>query len=339
MSVRFNDVEIQNPQLDNTLVMAKSQRILQPAGGGPVYVHDLSATLYLLELPFRGLRDAEKDALETFFETTVEGCRQRFLYLDHRGEPWLAHFAQDRLDFRCVDDEVASSGTFSSGGSDYPTTTREESVWNLDVELEAVYLPLSLDYHLNDVSAEWDSISCSPGVGHGYNALAAYEGARGSLLTIQQGGSGKYGQLKVDDLNYVAFYMVWHMNFDGLTMAAGDDFQSCWCSNRWRLDAKNEAGTFKYRVAIYVDSAWDFTDYLATPSGWVMIEILFVYPSYSGAGDFVGIFFVNGSQIKDCSGATPYGTKVSNYRLGICSGADANTYGLLKVDKSVVYGF
>ena len=145
MSVKFKsgvtEKYLQNPQRDNS----DGVKIFQAQGraaGGKLYVYNKGITVETVELSFTELRQAEKDGLEAFFKL-VKASLTQFEYTDHTGVTWNARFMNDELIFTEIDDLQASSGTFSpDGGSNYyPTTTRGDGFWAVDITLELEVIP------------------------------------------------------------------------------------------------------------------------------------------------------------------------------------------------------
>jgi len=139
MSVRFakgeTTVDLQNPVVGNALVTKKTQVGARDAGGGR-YTYDQGVDVKIMQLTWLALRESEKTALQSFFEDTADGMKESFTYTDHEGNDWTAYFDQAELEFVEVGDERASGGTFSSGGTSYPTTTRQNGVYRVQVGLE-----------------------------------------------------------------------------------------------------------------------------------------------------------------------------------------------------------
>jgi hypothetical protein len=129
---------IQNPQRSNRENRTARQALSRAADGTP-YVYSKGTARIVLEADFVALRDAEKDALQDFFDNSAEGMTYTFTLTDHEGNSWTARFLHDTLKWTQLDDQVASAGTFQvdgATGTAYPTTTREEPVWSVSVELE-----------------------------------------------------------------------------------------------------------------------------------------------------------------------------------------------------------
>jgi len=139
MSVRFakgaTTVDLQNPAVGNVLATRKTQVGARDAGGGR-YTYDQGVETKLMQLSWLALRESEKAALQSFFEDDADGMKESFTYTDHEGTSWTAYFDEPDLEFVAVGDQRASSGTFTSGGTSYPTTTREKAVYRVQVRLE-----------------------------------------------------------------------------------------------------------------------------------------------------------------------------------------------------------
>ena len=139
MSVRFTytttDCDLQNPVLGNTYERQKHHALGRTAGG-QLFRYAKGLDVKKIKLSWNGLRDDEKDALESFFYTTVSGPSTDFTFLDQGGTSWDARFLVDTLSFETVSDEKQSAGSFLVGVEAYPTTTREKPVWRVELEME-----------------------------------------------------------------------------------------------------------------------------------------------------------------------------------------------------------
>lgn len=137
MAVRFNAVVIQNPQRQNRYAIKKRQTTGRVAGG-ELFVYDKGVTTYELILEFNGLRDSEKDDLETFYDTTADGLENTFTYTDHEGGVWVARFLDTELIFVEIEDKWKQDDDFATGGATVPSTIRQEPFWNARIRLEVV---------------------------------------------------------------------------------------------------------------------------------------------------------------------------------------------------------
>jgi hypothetical protein len=139
MSVKFKlgsvTAWLQNPDLGDT-VRDKRHQALAARGDGKYYRYALAlGDAIERELHWDELRRSERDDLLSFFQNQAEGILNDFLFLDERGTWWSAHFLDTELEFATASDERATSGTFVSGGVDYPTTTRSGGTYSVTVRL------------------------------------------------------------------------------------------------------------------------------------------------------------------------------------------------------------
>ncbi len=146
MAVHFTlggtTINLQNPLLDNVISVEKLGAGNRSAGGTR-YWYSKGITLYTLKLSWRELREAEKRDLQDFFDNTADGPRLAFIYVDHRGYSWAAHFQDTMLEFTEVADrQRGAAGTFTpSDGVAYPTTDRYRGTWATDLILEVEEIP------------------------------------------------------------------------------------------------------------------------------------------------------------------------------------------------------
>jgi hypothetical protein len=126
---------VQNPLRDNLEDLSKRQALSRSVGGD-IYVYNKGTQRQKLTAIWNELRDSERDDLQDFFDSTVLGMVNTFTLTDHEGNVWTARFILPVLEWRQRADARASSGTFTSDGVDYPTTTRENPVWGITLELE-----------------------------------------------------------------------------------------------------------------------------------------------------------------------------------------------------------
>ena len=143
MSVTFakaaTTVKLQNPDVQNVLSIDKTQ-VVNRSAAGDRYRYDRGVDVRTMRLHWGELRESEKAALESFFDTTADGVMNAFTYTDHRGIAWDAYFVEPALAFTEVaDSQSGAAGTFQvdgATGAAYPTTTRTSGVWSVDVVLE-----------------------------------------------------------------------------------------------------------------------------------------------------------------------------------------------------------
>lgn len=135
MSVKFgSSTYIQNPDRQDELSYQDIHTIGRTASGN-VYVYRKGVVLKKYTLTWNELREKEKAALQSFFES-VNGPSTTFTFIDHFNVTWTARFLIDILNWKRIADESSSSGTFTVSGSTYPTTTRTNAVWSVTIELE-----------------------------------------------------------------------------------------------------------------------------------------------------------------------------------------------------------
>ena len=145
MSVRFSygetTVDVQNPDVQNTVALDKEQVVGRSVAGAR-YRYDRGVEVLTIRLSWSNLRDDEKVALLSFFETTVDGVMTAFTYTDHRGTAWSAQFVEPSLEFtERGDAQSGVAGTYQidgASGTAYPTTTRTLGVWATSFLLEVV---------------------------------------------------------------------------------------------------------------------------------------------------------------------------------------------------------
>lgn len=131
-------VTIQNPLRENKEIITKHQALGRSASG-LVYTYDKGLTLYKLSLEFDELRQLEKDRLTSFWETSVNGIMNQFVYTDHTGKLWNARFLTTELDWIEKDSELSASGSYGagySGAPTWPTTTCADGIWYIALEME-----------------------------------------------------------------------------------------------------------------------------------------------------------------------------------------------------------
>jgi len=142
MSVKFQlggtVFYLQNPDLANAPERRRMQVIRQGASGW-YFVYDKGHNTVIWTLRWSNLRESEKVALDDFFLSTVQGALNIFSFTDWRGNLKQVQFLQSSIEFTEVADaRVGAATTFSSGGVDYPTTTREKGVWATEIKLRII---------------------------------------------------------------------------------------------------------------------------------------------------------------------------------------------------------
>lgn len=132
-STTFN---IQNPVFSNLYKIKKFQALARTAGG-KIFAYDKGVTSYQLTLEFSDLRQSEKDDLESFFDSVVNGTLTDFEYTDHFGTVWSAKFLVTELSFEEVDNEGSRlSFPFISDGETYPSNRFVKGVYKVSFDLE-----------------------------------------------------------------------------------------------------------------------------------------------------------------------------------------------------------
>ena len=140
MSVKFentdkdNSFEMKNPSRQDVLSLDLGQVITWTADGQPL-AYELGTTRKRIRVRFDDVRDCDKDRVDAWFETEVEGAKTTFHYRDHEGTWWDARFLQSALEWTCLGDATASVGTYSVGSEIFPTTKREAAYWSVEVQL------------------------------------------------------------------------------------------------------------------------------------------------------------------------------------------------------------
>ena len=85
MSVTFTKdattVTLPDPTPASRIATAKAQALGLTADATR-YVYDKGGSTYSVELTFESLSDSEKDDLQSFFDTTVDGAKEMFTYTD-----------------------------------------------------------------------------------------------------------------------------------------------------------------------------------------------------------------------------------------------------------------
>lgn len=139
MSVRFgDDLEIQNPIFGNQSPN-KRPHSLGRSAGGQLFRYSKGVQYKRLRMNWTDLRETEMLALDAFFDS-MNGPTTAFEFEDHYGTVFSSVcFTVDELPWVTVDDQVEGDpSTFTVGESEceYPTTTRKEPVYSLELELE-----------------------------------------------------------------------------------------------------------------------------------------------------------------------------------------------------------
>lgn len=98
MSVTFQSgqtqVTLRDPEFMNAEVASPRQAFGRTASG-VVYVYDKGVEVRTMSLEFRYLDNDEKEDLEDFHRTAVEGAYSTFSFTDHRSRTWTARFVRD----------------------------------------------------------------------------------------------------------------------------------------------------------------------------------------------------------------------------------------------------
>ena len=128
-------ISLQNPKRSNAYNLKKHQAMGRTASGN-LYTYDKGVDIKKLVLEFEELRQSEKDNLESFYNTTVDGIMNTFSLADHQGNTWTARFLNTELEFEEIDNVGKTGTTFISGGISYPSTTWDEGIYNTKIELE-----------------------------------------------------------------------------------------------------------------------------------------------------------------------------------------------------------
>ena len=91
-------VTLPSPNPGSSAREVKSQ-VTGLTAGGERYVYDKGIDSFLIDLTFESLSDAEKDDLQSFFHTTVDGMAETFTYTDSGGTDYTARFVYPTLNF------------------------------------------------------------------------------------------------------------------------------------------------------------------------------------------------------------------------------------------------
>lgn len=128
---------LQNPQVANVYAVKKNQA-LGRTSGGTVYTYDKGSDQKRMELEFANLRQGEKDALETFYKTTVNGIMNTWTYVDHGGVSHTARFLDDELQFVEEASDILSSSAlpFYVSTLTYPGNRFSKGIWRVKLNLE-----------------------------------------------------------------------------------------------------------------------------------------------------------------------------------------------------------
>ena len=92
------EVSLPDPAPGYALRVMRRQATGRTAGGGMV-AYDKGIQTLEAEPLFESLTDTERDALEEFFQTAVQGCLGSFVYTDAAGVAWTARLLAPRLEF------------------------------------------------------------------------------------------------------------------------------------------------------------------------------------------------------------------------------------------------
>lgn len=135
MPVRFTysttNIEIRNPERENVYELKKYQQLGRTAAG-QVFVYEKGVETKKLELEFKNLRESEKDDLESFFDSTVDGIMNQFTYVNHRGETYTARLLDPVLRFT----ETRSHENYNHGYNNLPGQRFNKGSWSISIKLE-----------------------------------------------------------------------------------------------------------------------------------------------------------------------------------------------------------
>jgi len=112
VNVKFDDgaggaITIPGPIPGSTMQTILHQAVGLTAGGTR-YAYDKGVTLYRAELRFTTLSATNREALDTFFRTTVTGTTTTWTYTDTGGNTYTARFLNTELAFAKVAPEIWS---------------------------------------------------------------------------------------------------------------------------------------------------------------------------------------------------------------------------------------
>lgn len=124
--------QLRNPELDNSYKVEQNIAYGRSAAG-QLYRYNKGITIKNIKVEWRDLTNVEKEALEEIF---VYISTNDFIYTDHAGNNWNAHFTIGNLDFVEIYDETENADNFYIGDVLMPSTTRKNSRWAVSLEME-----------------------------------------------------------------------------------------------------------------------------------------------------------------------------------------------------------
>jgi len=101
LGVRFKKdavtVDIESEGAAGYLRRLEKSQVSGRTAGGVLYVYDKGIQIRRFSIDLEGLSAAEKAALHSFFDTTVNGMEEDFEYTDENGDTWSARFLSPEL--------------------------------------------------------------------------------------------------------------------------------------------------------------------------------------------------------------------------------------------------
>lgn len=139
MSVSFtclNNVNLscrlRNPELDNSYKLEQKITYGRSAAG-QLYRYNKGITIKNVKLDWIDLINQEKISLENIFLAIGAGD---FIYTDHNGTAWNAHFTTPALEFAEIYDEKENADGFCIDGIMLNSTMRKNPRWSVSLEME-----------------------------------------------------------------------------------------------------------------------------------------------------------------------------------------------------------
>ena len=131
--------EIQNPIRENETPNIRKHGLGRTAGGTK-FRYSKGVNYKTITLAWEEMREVEKLALDAFFDS-MNGPTTSFTYIDHKGTSHTVFFLVDELPWIEKDDSTDSTSTFTIDLCDFPTSTRKDTIYGLEIELEIVSTP------------------------------------------------------------------------------------------------------------------------------------------------------------------------------------------------------
>ena len=88
--------------IPGSLVLERKHQAIGRTADGTIYTYDKGVAIYEVQLAFESLTDTEKNELQNFFHTTVNGAVESFTYVDSANNNFTARMIDGTLRFRKV---------------------------------------------------------------------------------------------------------------------------------------------------------------------------------------------------------------------------------------------